>query len=37
YRRLLNALATGDKEASRYCLQSILQQNIATIKNQYVM
>ncbi|EDK4789472.1 GntR family transcriptional regulator, partial [Salmonella enterica] len=27
----------GDKEASRHCLQDVLQQNIATIKNQYVM
>ncbi|EAR8787774.1 GntR family transcriptional regulator, partial [Salmonella enterica] len=25
------------KEASRHCLQDVLQQNIATIKNQYVM
>ncbi|EIU2310346.1 GntR family transcriptional regulator, partial [Salmonella enterica] len=37
YRKLLNALVAGDKEASRYCLQDVLQQNIATIKNQYVM
>ncbi|EBF9025030.1 GntR family transcriptional regulator, partial [Salmonella enterica] len=37
YRKLLNALATGDKEASRHCLFNVLQQNVATIKNQYVM
>ncbi|EAO2169923.1 GntR family transcriptional regulator, partial [Salmonella enterica] len=37
YRKLLNALVTGDKEASRHCLQNVLQQNVATIKNQYVM
>lgn len=37
YRKLLNALVSGDKEASRYCLQNVLQQNVATIKNQYVM
>ncbi|EBU5486817.1 GntR family transcriptional regulator, partial [Salmonella enterica] len=24
-------------EASRHCLQNVLQQNVATIKNQYVM
>ncbi len=32
YRKLLNALVTGDKEASRHCLQNVLQQNVATIK-----
>ncbi|EAN7711078.1 GntR family transcriptional regulator, partial [Salmonella enterica subsp. enterica serovar Enteritidis] len=37
YRKLLNALVTGDKEASRHCLQNVLQQNVATIKNQYFM
>ncbi|EAU3714478.1 GntR family transcriptional regulator, partial [Salmonella enterica] len=26
-----------DKEASRHCLQNVLQQNVATIKNQYFM
>ncbi|EAP4704782.1 GntR family transcriptional regulator, partial [Salmonella enterica] len=25
------------KEASRHCLQNVLQQNVATIKNQYFM
>ncbi|EGW7710209.1 GntR family transcriptional regulator, partial [Salmonella enterica] len=25
------------KEASRHCLFNVLQQNVATIKNQYVM
>ncbi|EIY8797236.1 GntR family transcriptional regulator, partial [Salmonella enterica] len=35
YRKLLNALVTGDKEASRHCLQNVSQQNVATIKNQY--
>ncbi|EAR5887398.1 hypothetical protein ES865_07075 [Salmonella enterica] len=30
-------LVTGDKEASRHCLQNVLQQNVATIKNQYFM
>ncbi|EAV4553963.1 GntR family transcriptional regulator, partial [Salmonella enterica] len=24
-------------EASRHCLQNVLQQNVATIKNQYFM
>lgn len=37
YRKLLNALVIGDKEASRHCLQNVLQQNVATIKNQYFM
>ncbi|EHX3570955.1 colanic acid/biofilm transcriptional regulator McbR [Salmonella enterica] len=37
YRKLLNALVTGDKDASRHCLQNVLQQNVATIKNQYIM
>ncbi|EBV8448284.1 FCD domain-containing protein, partial [Salmonella enterica subsp. enterica] len=37
YRKLLNALVTDDKEASRHCLQNVLQQNVATIKNQYFM
>ncbi|EDF8779963.1 GntR family transcriptional regulator, partial [Salmonella enterica] len=27
----------GDKEVSRHCLQNVLQQNVATIKNQYFM
>ncbi|EJO5345180.1 GntR family transcriptional regulator, partial [Salmonella enterica] len=27
----------GDKESSRHCLQNVLQQNVATIKNQYFM
>ncbi|EBE8672909.1 GntR family transcriptional regulator, partial [Salmonella enterica] len=25
------------KEVSRHCLQNVLQQNVATIKNQYFM
>lgn len=36
YRELLKALVSGDKNASRHCLQDVLRHNIAAIKNQYV-
>lgn len=36
YQCLLNAISTGNKEASRQCLLDIINKNVAVIKRQYI-